>query len=669
MDDQARLSQGISITVRGNEVSVAAHSTAGCPVERHLAPARASWREILGIISKAAVALDYAHAIGQIHGTLESRDIVIHDNGDSVECRFRTAGEIKLSSYTAPEQLAAGSADCLTDLYRLGVVFYKLLSGREPFRAADINALCEQIRDDAPQPPRQLVHGLPQDIDSICLRLLAKNPTDRIPSGRQLAKDLQVILNRFDGQLEPKSRSTKGTEEDRRDFVILHFETVTPLGGDSSLEAFEVANHATSGGVQKLLDQSNAILVHWDGDEILLQLKQTFSQDDAIRRAVVIGAGLLDIAYRQTQKSFEHYVVRVESAELDRSSSTVDSATDRVRSSELVRRVPRVVGEVSRERVQVDDGTWRSLRRWVEHTEDCAEDAEDCTEDAHGKRVAAMRASADSERLRLHILPAGPQGPTFGPASSLAIVKARWTQATEGLGQMVLIIGEEGTGKSRLITEVVRSVKQAQQPKVVVWTCMPARQERNFHPLARSLKQQLARLEPIDDARPTVGNQYLSDIGETSSESVKLLSSILEAENMALSDQSRPLSLPEKEGVYDLILRWIGRTTRKSPLLFVVEDLQWADPATLELVRILATDRLYEHLLLICTFRPEFETLWGSRAHQTQVALRRLSEKHVKTMIGSRLADDLVGEQVVEQVMHTTGGVPLYIEAYLNRLG
>ena len=637
--------QGITVAVRGNAVAVVALSAAGLPVEKHVATTQATWREIVGIISKAALALEHVHTLAdsRLHGTLQSTDIVIQDNGGCVVCNFRTARKETPSSCTAPEQLSARPSDQRTDIYRLGVVFYKLLTRREPFRASDPELLCEQIRDDAPQPPRQLVHGLPQELDSICLRMLAKAPVDRIASGRQVAEDLQGVLRQFEDQSERRMQSSAGTQAARYDLVIIHLETADGL------------DLATSVDMQKLLVEHHATPVSWDGDEILLHLTQTVSHDDAISRVVTIGACLLDVVFRWAQQSSQRYRVRIESAELDVSDSQLVSATDRCRSSDLIRRVPRVVGEVARERVQVDHASWQSLRRWVKHAE--------------SNGVAEVQASADRGLLRVHIQPAEPTGDPVGPASPLAIAKARWAQAKEGLGQMLLIIGEEGTGKSRLVAEVVRLVEQSEQPEVVVWNCIPCQQGSSFHPLARALKQQLSRLQThADDQRVEVVKQYLSDVGETCEESAECLMSVLEAEESAHSDAMRPLSLTHKEGVHDLMLKWLGNTTKQSPVLFIVEDLQWADAATLDLITRLAADRLYEHLLLIATFRPEFETLWGSRAHQTQVAIRRLSAKHVKSMMSLRLGDGLVDEHVIEQAVRATGGVPMYIEAYLNRL-
>ena len=110
------------------------------------------------------------------------------------------AGEKGLLSgtpqYMSPEQ-AEGMAhriDGRTDLYSLGVVLYELLTGRLPFRATDLEELLRQVRDDEPQPPRQLVRDIPPDLERVCLKALAKRQQDRYTTAGDFAEDLQRVL-------------------------------------------------------------------------------------------------------------------------------------------------------------------------------------------------------------------------------------------------------------------------------------------------------------------------------------------------------------------------------------------------------------------------------------------------------------------------------------------
>lgn len=668
MADHGHVTQGIVVAVRGNEVTNGSLPTTASTIDQHVSETRAQWQEIVAYIEKVALALDYAHELGQIHGSIQSSHILVPEDGNGIVCEFRHEAEIPLSAYTAPEQLTKDVADARqTELYRLGVVFYKLLTGREPFRTSNMNMLREQILQDDPQPPRQLAHGLPKDLDSICLRLLAKSPGDRASSGKQVANELLQVLRDFDERVESRSSARASSLQGRCDLAIIYFEADSGLHGnfhdDSDTRSAELTSE-----INRLLEVAKSESFSWDGDELLVRLVDTESQDDAIERVVSIGAGLLELAYREVQKSGICYQVRVESAELavDENNESVS----RCRSAELIRRVPRVVGEIRRGQVHVDHESWRTLSRWLEHSE------------VSGDKAALMFQPdklLQDEWLPVHIQPPKALGDLAGPVSPLAIVKARWEQAKEALGQMVLIIGEEGSGKTRLVDEVVRFVGDSDESKVVIWNCIPGRQELNFHPLSRSVGQMIipretengheddtAAVDPADEF--DLVKQFLDGIGVSSSETEEQLSRVLELDDVSKRESSGAFASTHKTAVHELIFKWLGHATNQSPVLFVVEDLQWSDPATLDLISRLASDRLYERLLLIATFRPEFETLWGSRAHQTQVALRRLSKKHVQKMIQSRIAEELIDGRIVEQTIHATGGIPLYINAYLDRI-
>src|SRR5207248_9418562 len=98
--------------------------------------------------------------------------------------------------YMSPEQLT-GSAhriDGRTDIYSLGVVLYELLTGLVPFRAANTLELMRQVRDDEPQPPRQLVRDIPPELERICLKALAKRQQDRYTTAADFAEDLRRVL-------------------------------------------------------------------------------------------------------------------------------------------------------------------------------------------------------------------------------------------------------------------------------------------------------------------------------------------------------------------------------------------------------------------------------------------------------------------------------------------
>ena len=111
------------------------------------------------------------------------------------------------------------------------------------------------------------------------------------------------------------------------------------------------------------------------------------------------------------------------------------------------------------------------------------------------------------------------------------------------------------------------------------------------------------------------------------------------------------------------MIDWLKAQAKESPLLLVIEDLQWVDPATLSLLTALAEGGFSDRIMTLLTFRSDFETPWGSRAHQTQVALNRLTKRHAKTLIEAASGRNDVSAEQVQQVLNRTDGIPLYIEA------
>ena len=547
-----------------------------------------------------------------------------------------------------------------------------MLTGRKPFRAGESEALYEQVRVDEPQPPRQLVHGLPKELESICLRLLAKKPALRFDSAEGLIEKLQQVLRESDDRTARTTKRNRESKSIRRDFVIVQVRVLNETDERSDVDNSAELPLTSIRRVEELL--SDACSISWDGDGLLYELTDTLSPSDAMERTGAIGVGLLDAAFGEAQESFMKFSVTVESAERAPNDTQNESESEGVCSADLIKRATRVVGTVTPDRVQVNSDSCQFLQRWIEHSK------------SHD--ILTLQPAESERTLEVHIEPTPPSGPRFGPKSPLAILKSRWAQAKEGLGQMVLVIGEEGTGKSRLIEDLLRedalnvyvlngdaqhdiesmAAEETGQPKVIRWSCFPRFRERNFHPLTNELNQRFANYESSEDRLPQI-QRYLAESGVSSEESFDSLSSVLSSEDVKADDISRPVSSSQKEDVHDVILKLLGNATEKSPVLFIIEDLQWADPATLEVISRLAANRLFEHLLLIATFRPEFETMWGSRAHQTQVALRPLSKKHVSKMIQSRIRDDIVDEQVIETAIRASGGVPLFIEAYLQRHG
>jgi class 3 adenylate cyclase/tetratricopeptide (TPR) repeat protein len=254
--------------------------------------------------------------------------------------------------------------------------------------------------------------------------------------------------------------------------------------------------------------------------------------------------------------------------------------------------------------------------------------------------------------------------PLVGREEELQLLRNRWERTREGEGQVVLITGEPGIGKSRLVREFAVRVAGTEH----VWLeCAgePFQENTPFYAVSQMLQQGIG----------WTGS-------ETPAERVVLLERAFERAGMKVAEAvplvCEILGLPVPEGYVPVLLTaeqkrrrllatlagWIFNTVRERPLVVVLEDLVWADPSTLELLAILAEQGVTVPLMLVFTARPEFRAPWPMRSHHAQISLNQLNERHVREMI-TRVA--ALPPAMIDAVARRTTGVPLFVEE-LTRL-
>ncbi|HZW33164.1 MAG TPA: serine/threonine-protein kinase, partial [Isosphaeraceae bacterium] len=163
-------------------------------------------REAAALVAELAEALQLAHQQGLIHGDVTPSNILLGDDGHPRLLGFGAtppgssdSGVTRLlgtPAYLAPERVRArpAPADALSDVYSLGVVLYEILTGQPPFRGASVAKLLPQILEQAPTPPRQVVRSIPAELETICLKAMAKNPAQRYQTAGELAAALGEFL-------------------------------------------------------------------------------------------------------------------------------------------------------------------------------------------------------------------------------------------------------------------------------------------------------------------------------------------------------------------------------------------------------------------------------------------------------------------------------------------
>ena len=252
--------------------------------------------------------------------------------------------------------------------------------------------------------------------------------------------------------------------------------------------------------------------------------------------------------------------------------------------------------------------------------------------------------------------------PLVGRESELALLLDRWQHATEGQGQTVVLSGEPGMGKSRVV-RAFRDRITAEGPTLVQYQCSPFFTNTAFYPVMEQLKRD-AGFDDDDSAEVRFDKleSLLDRSGGAVADAPALLAALLSVPSEGRYPRLDLSPLRQKERTIEVVSQGLGRLAAMAPLLAVFEDVHWIDPSTLELVTHLVARIPEWRVLLLVTHRPEFEPPWGGRrSHVTLHSLNRLSRPQSALMAG-RVAEKTLPEALIAQIVDKTDGVPLFVE-------
>src|SRR5271163_2216504 len=250
--------------------------------------------------------------------------------------------------------------------------------------------------------------------------------------------------------------------------------------------------------------------------------------------------------------------------------------------------------------------------------------------------------------------------PLVGRGEELDILARRWKRARRGEGQLALITGEPGLGKSRLIEEF--RARLAETPHTwIEWASSQLLQNTPLHPIAEWGRARFGGAEVAGDRQYAKLEAALGSVGLDAGEYAPLLAPVIDA---PLPPGRAPKVSPEELRSRQLaaLVAWLLAGARTQPIVLAFEDLHWADPTSLDVLRALAERGAQAPLLIIATTRPEFRPPWKQRSHHSVISLAPLDRAQVARMVGEISSGQALSDEVVEGVSERTGGVPLFVE-------
>jgi predicted ATPase len=250
--------------------------------------------------------------------------------------------------------------------------------------------------------------------------------------------------------------------------------------------------------------------------------------------------------------------------------------------------------------------------------------------------------------------------PLIGRAEELGPLVRRWERAKAGEGQVVLLSAEPGVGKSRLAAAVQERLESETQTQLRYFSS-PHHQDSLLHPIISQLER-AAGFNREDTPETKLDKlEALLRAAPTAPEDVSLLAELLSLP----TDRYTPVMLTpqaKKERTLEALMQRLEHLSRRCPVLLVFEDAHWIDPTSLELLQLIVDRVQHLPVLLLLTFRPEFNPPWIGQPHVTVLALGRLNRRDTVSLISAVADNRGLAPEIVEEITERTDGVPLFIE-------
>jgi class 3 adenylate cyclase/tetratricopeptide (TPR) repeat protein len=252
--------------------------------------------------------------------------------------------------------------------------------------------------------------------------------------------------------------------------------------------------------------------------------------------------------------------------------------------------------------------------------------------------------------------------PLVGRDQEVGLLLARWEHVKDDHGHVVLLGGEPGIGKSRLVQVLAERIA-AERSHRLECRCSAYHQDSALYPLI-DLFERILHFDRNDapTQRFAKVETSLAAYGVALPETLALWAAFL---SLPIPDSCPTLDLTpqrQKEKTFEAMMALLLALAAQQPLLLVVEDLHWADPSTLEFVDFLLGQVPAAPILALMTSRPEFRPPWTTRSHFTYLTVNRVTRKQTELMVERLTGGKTLPVEVLQQIVLKTDGVPLFVE-------
>jgi class 3 adenylate cyclase/predicted ATPase len=408
----------------------------------------------------------------------------------------------------------------------------------------------------------------------------------------------------------------------------------------------------------KIVEAAGGIVARYQGDGILAYFGYPMAHEDDAERAITTGLQLLE-AVGGLAPAPEKLRVRIGIAT---GIVVVGELTQSAQMDEppIVGATPNLAARLQAiaepDTIVIDDHTRRLTGRLFEYRDLGLRDLKGFAQPLRAWRILE-RSAVESRFEALHS--AGL--PLAGRQEELEVLSRRWKLAKRAEGQVVLLSGEAGIGKSRL-TAALEFILQDEPHARLRYSCSPQHQGSALYPVISHLRR-VAKITRADsDEQKFDKLSLLLASSNRDPEKLALIADLLSISTRGGHPQVELPPQTRKLQTFAALMSTIREISSEQPLLIVFEDVHWIDPTSLELIELCAEAAEHQRLLMVLTSRPGFLPTWSGRAHVTHLALNRLTRPEATSIVKSIAGTNALDERVVEQIVDRADGVPLFIE-------
>lgn len=640
---------------------------AGETLQARLERGPLSMREALDIALQVATGLDKAHEHSVVHRDVKPSNVMLLPDGTVKVLDFGVARVIDpllthrgtsivgTVAYMSPEQARGEPADARTDIWSLGVVLYEMLAGTRPFRAENAQALLAQVMSTQPAPLSQCRADLPAEIDALVTRALAKEPRHRYPSMSALAAELEQLTTWENAPPRPPSPDGERRRAAVLVSIIADYATLLEQLAPSEFHArMEQARGIATDVVRK----HGGVLNQAIEDEFIALFGVPASHEDDVLRAVRASMELHARMMALDTGSGTALTLRSGIHAGPLVAQRLNDGQRRYRVSGAPAQVAsRLASIASRDSILLSPECQRLVAPFV-----------------HTSPMQAVVLQADAEAITPHRL-TGESGlqtrleaaarkgltPYAGRHAELAMLEKYFAQASEGHGQLVLVIGEAGLGKSRLLHEL-RARVEAPPARVLEGRCRSYGGLAFYSPFVETLRELLQL--PLSEKRSIFVDDVVRRIRGISSALEPFVPLYLHLLSMA--DEAHPLPQhlrgePLQAAMGEALAALLTEVARSTPTLLLLEDWHWSDEGSRETLRQLAEIAGAHALLIVVTSRPQLagdDGPWDA----VRIPLAPLDLAGSEEIMRGVLRVPRVSAELAHRVHERTGGNPFFLE-------